>query len=251
MRRLPALPRPRSRVPLALACAALLLAAPALGAPPAQRSDRETVILLHGLLRSERAMRPLERRLAEAGYRVHNLSYPSTELAPEGLVANLDGQLASCCADVRAPHFVTHSLGGVLLRAYLAEHSRAVGRVVMLAPPNHGSELADVVADSTLLRAALGPTAAQLGTSATSLPNRLPPADFELGVVAGTRSWALSPWLLPGPSDGRVSVASTQLPGMRDFVTVDTSHSWMLRSDEAADQVVEFLRGGRFRHATR
>lgn len=231
---------------------ALLLSAPALGASQATAPEGETVILLHGLLRSERAMRPLERRLVGAGYRVHNLSYPSTELPPEGLVAHLDAQLAACCREARPPHFVTHSLGGILLRAYLAEHAPPVGRVVMLAPPNRGSELADVMAGSTLLRATLGPTAAQLGTDTASLPNRLPPADFELGVVAGTRSWVpLSPWLLPGPSDGRVSVASTQLPGMSDFVTVDTSHSWILRSDEAAMHVLEFLRSGRFRPTAR
>jgi pimeloyl-ACP methyl ester carboxylesterase len=232
---------------------ALLLAAPTLASSGEAAPDGETVILLHGLLRSDRSMRPLERRLAEAGYRIHNLDYPSTELPPEELVANLDAQLAACCAGVSAPHFVTHSLGGVLLRAYLTEHAPvAVGRVVMLAPPNHGSELADVVAHSPLLRAALGPTAAQLGTNPASLPNRLPPADFELGIVAGTRSInPLSPWLLPGASDGTVSVASARLHGMTDFVTVPTSHTRILRSDEAAAHVVEFLRDGRFHHGAR
>ena len=229
------------RPTLVIVLLALLAAVPARSAP-------DTVVLLHGLARSERAMRPLERRLEAAGYRVHNLPYPSTELPPEALVAHLAEQLAGCCADVARPSFVTHSLGGILLRAYLAEHAAGVGRVVMLAPPNHGSELADVVAGSSLLRLAFGPTAAQLGTDLASLPNRLPPATYELGVIAGTRSInPLSGLLLPGDSDGTVSVASTRLAGMADFVTVPTSHTFILRSDAAGEQAVEFLRHGRFR----
>jgi hypothetical protein len=117
----------------------------------------------------------------------------------------------------------------------------------MLAPPNHGSELADVLAESKLLGAALGPTASQLGTAADSLPNRLPPPSYELGVIAGTRS--INPFsglLLPGANDGTVSVESARLAGMADFVTVPATHTWILRSEAAGQHVVEFLRHGRF-----
>ncbi len=212
--------------------------------------EPEAVILLHGLGRSARAMRPLASRLSEAGYAVHNVSYPSTELPPEELDVYLHAQVVGCCRDVRRLHFVTHSLGGLLVRAYLAEHATTrLGRVVMLAPPNGGSEWADLLGDSVPFRWALGPTAAQLGTGADSLPRRLPPPDFELGVIAGTRRINLLGFLVvPGQSDGTVSVESARLEGMADFVTVPTSHSLILRSDAAGSQVVEFLRNGRFEH---
>ena len=146
---------------------------------------------------------------------------------------------------------MTHSLGGVLVRAYLADrHPANLGRVVMLAPPNHGSELVDAFAEWTLLRAILGPTAAELGTGPGSLPNRLPKPSFEVGVLAGTRSLSpLGAYVVPGEDDGTVSVASTRLEGMADFALVDASHTFIMRSPEAGAQVVEFLRPGRFRSA--
>jgi hypothetical protein len=119
----------------------------------------------------------------------------------------------------------------------------------MLAPPNHGSELADWLQGSRTLSALLGPTATQLGTGAGSLPNRLPPADFEVGVIAGNGSWnPLGSRLIPGEDDGTVSVESTRLDGMRDFLLLPVSHTRLLTSREAAAQALAFLRGGRFDH---
>ncbi len=143
---------------------------------------------------------------------------------------------------------MTHSLGGILVRAYLADHPLSnVGRVVMLAPPNHGSELADLVRDSRLFQLALGPMAQQLGTGPDSLPNRLPAPNFELGIIAGTRSVnPLSGFFVPGESDGTVSVESTRLTGMSDFITVPTSHTFIMRSGATAGYVIEFLRHGQF-----
>lgn len=214
----------------------------------AAEAEPETVVLLHGLGRSERSMRYLAGELEAAGYRTHAIHYASREKTPEALVADLDAELARCCVGAERVHFVTHSLGGVLVRALLAERPPAnLGRVVMLAPPNGGSELADVVRDSAMLRAVLGPTAAQLGTDTASLPNRLPPASFEVGVIAGTRTWSpLRSWLIPAADDGTVSVASTRLAGMADFLTLPVSHTFIVRSEAAARQVLRFLERGRF-----
>jgi triacylglycerol lipase len=208
----------------------------------------EDVVLLHGLGRSSRAMRPLARELAAAGYRVHSLDYPSTRATPEALVGVLHGEISSCCAWSARVNFVTHSLGGVMLRAYLAEHPMPqVGRVVMLAPPNHGSEYVDVAGHWRLFAALLGPTAVQLGTAPTSLPNRLPRADFEVGVIAGTADLnPLGGVLIDGQNDGTVSVASTHLAGMRDFIEVPVSHSFLMRDPEVARQTIAFLRAGQF-----
>ena len=237
---------PVAALPLLLA--GCLAAAPP--APPAQLGGgpTEAVVLLHGLGRSDRAMRQLAQRLEAAGFRVYNLHYRSLTRDPGELSADLDAMLAACCADAPRVHFVTHSLGGVLLRAYLAEHALPNrGRVVMLAPPNRGSELGDVAARWRVLRAAVGPTGSQLGTSPDSLPNRLPPADFELGVVAGTRSWnPLGSWLIRDADDGIVGVASTRLEGMTDFLELPVSHTAIVRSARAAAEAAHFLRYGRF-----
>ncbi len=216
--------------------------------PAATAPSREIAVLLHGLGRSDRSMRPLERRLASAGFEVRSLHYPSTERTPDELVAYLDAELGRCCTGAARLHFVTHSLGGILVRAYLQEHRPPrLGRVVMLAPPNRGSEYVDRFGASPLFREVLGPTAAELGTGPDSLPNRLPPPDFEFGVIAGTRSAnPLAELVIPGENDGTVSVASTQLPGMADFVKVPTTHTAIMGSDEVARHVVEFLRHGHF-----
>jgi pimeloyl-ACP methyl ester carboxylesterase len=208
----------------------------------------EDVVLLHGLGRSGRVMRPLARDLATAGYRVHILDYPSTSAAPDELVAVLHREVSECCAWSGRVHFVTHSLGGVLVRAYLASHPMPqLGRVVMLAPPNHGSEYVDVAGDWRLFRLVLGPTAAQLGTAATSLPNRLPRADYEVGVIAGNGHInPIGQALIDGANDGTVSVASTRLAGMRDFIELPVSHTFIMRNREAARQTIAFLRTGQF-----
>ena len=234
------------RAGLVCLCFALLAARPAFAAS-------EIVVLLHGLYRSERSMRPLEAPVTEAGFRVVNLDYDSRSKSPEAFVAELDQMLLACCLDAPKLHFVTHSLGGIVTRAYLAAHRPAnLGRVVMLAPPNHGSPLADLVAGSAVLRFLLGSTAARLGTDPTSFPNVLPRADFELGVIAGTASRnPFGALLIEGESDGTVSVSSTQLEGMADFITVDEAHTFIMRSDEVATQTVRFLSTGRFAHAVR
>lgn len=238
------------------ATAALWLALSLVAAPPAARAgeavDRpsETVILLHGLVRTDRSMRPLEERLGEAGFRVHNVRYDSTGEDPEALVADLREQLDACCAGDPVVHFVGHSLGGILARAYIAkEQPHNVGRVVMLAPPNHGSELVDTFGETHWFGWILGPTARQLGTDPDSLPNRLPAPTYEVGVIAGTDTVnPVGSLILPDEDDGMVTLESTKLDGMTDFLVVPSSHAFIMRSSVVADQVVHFLREGHFEH---
>ena len=209
----------------------------------------ERVVLLHGLLREPRAMRPIASRLVDEGYRVHNLGYPSTDESPDEIVSRLDAAIQACCLAAASPlHFVTHSLGGVVARAYLAEHAPPqLGRVVMLAPPNQGSPLVDRFGSDWWFRHLLGPTAADLGSDPRSLPNRLPPPTYPLGIIAGRHALAsMTMGRLLGENDGVVSVDDTRVEGMTDFLIVRTGHVQIRRNDLVADETVHFLRHGRF-----
>jgi triacylglycerol lipase len=209
------------------------------------------VILLHGLGRTPLSMKRIEWTLRKQNYRVINVSYPSTRVSVQDAADHwLDDVLKTRVTDGSAKiHFVAHSLGGIVLRQYLANHEIPnLGRVVMLAPPNHGSELADRLRNNCLYRLATGPAGQQLGTSEASVPNRLGPIDFELGVIAGDRSLnaLFSSWI-PGPDDGKVSVRSAMVPGA-EFLLVHKSHTWMAWSGRVAGAISDFLRTGCFAH---
>ena len=214
----------------------------------AQALNDECVILLHGLARTEASMRPLERVLEAEGYTVINEGYPSRHRSIRELAETAVGRTVAGCPDATKIHFVTHSLGGILVRAYLEQSKIGnLGRVVMLAPPNQGSEVVDSLRDVPGFATMNGPAGLELGTGPDDVPARLGPVDFELGVVAGTRSVnMLLSLLLPNPDDGKVSVESARVAGMRDFVTVPSSHPFIMRSKLVHGYVLSFLANGMF-----
>lgn len=208
------------------------------------------VVLLHGMGRTSWSMRSVARTLTRVGWRVVNQGYPSTSLPVERISAEfVPRAIAQCGRSPTRIHFVTHSLGGIIVRHYLQTHTLPPGsRIVMLAPPNHGSEVADAFRDAGWYRWLTGPAGQQLTTARNSLPNTLRPVPYDVGVIAGRRS--IDPWFsprLPGEDDGKVSVASTRLAEMRDFVAVDATHTFLMHSEEVMRYVVAFLRAGQFR----
>ena len=222
--------------------------------PPPQRP---TVVLLHGLGRTPRAMWRLERAARRRGYRVLNLGYPSrrgdVRWQAHFVAATLDS-----VASTGPLYVVTHSLGGIILRQAVATGelpATRVARAVMLAPPNAGSELADAFWQRRALRRlgplVLGPAGADLGTGADAFVQQLPPVTFELGIIAGTRSVnPLFSWMIPGPDDGKVSVRRAAVPGMRALLTVPRSHTFLMMAPDVIEQTFAFLETGAFRAAT-
>ncbi len=210
----------------------------------------ECVVLLHGLWRSGLAMMPLEWFLEEEGYSVVNISYPSLDHTIEELadMAVAEGVQECRARELDTINFVTHSLGGILVRQYLSRHEVAgLKRVVMLGPPNQGSQMADYFLDNPLTEFYQPQALAQLGTGEASVPRRLGPVDFELGVIAGTVNRRdLLPGSPEGVSDGTVTVTETLVPGMADFLLVPATHTFMIWSKQIMEQAVTFLRNGRF-----
>lgn len=206
----------------------------------------DTVILLHGLARSHRSMRKLEKALQQAGFHTLNLNYPSTRHDVETLATMVMPAALDRCRQARRIHIVTHSLGGILLRSYLQQYPIPnLGRVVMLAPPNQGSEVAARLQRYALFRRCFGPAAAQLGDA----PKKLGKADFELGIIAGNRSInPLFHYWLHGPNDGTILVDDTRLTGMKDHLTLPVSHPFIMAETAVIAQVLIFLREGQFRH---
>ena len=211
----------------------------------------ENVILLHGLCRTSRSMTKLQHALAQAGYTVWNVDYPSRTAPIEVLADNAVGKAIAVCRANGATKidFVTHSMGGILVRSYLARHAMPeLGRVVMLAPPNEGSEVAEKLKGLSLYKWINGPAGEELGTDKNSLPNQIGPARFPVGVIAGDRSinWINSLFFLPGRNDGKVSVTRAKLPGMSDFRVIHATHSFIMFNDEAIRLTLQFLQAGKF-----
>lgn len=222
-----------------------------------QRDTSENVncvVLLHGLWRSPLSMKGMQWGLEEAGYQVVNLSYPSAFYPVTELTDTVVSEGLAACGRLYAErvNFVTHSLGGILVRLYLTQNQVPnLGRVVMLGPPNNGSQMADYVGSLPILQNFMPPAIAQLGTSSDSVPRGLGPVDFSLGVIAGTNNYTpFIPGQPEGPSDGTVAVAETLVPGMSDFIEMPVGHTMMMWDDEVIAQTIYFLRHGRFRRYT-
>jgi triacylglycerol lipase len=212
----------------------------------------DQVVLLHGLGRTDLSMLRMESVLERQGYEVVNVGYASTQYSIEHIATEeLGPAVEACCSETSGRvHFVTHSMGGIVLRHYLESHEvENLGRVVMLSPPNQGSEVADWVAENPILQRIVGPWPQELGTGPESVPNQLGPVDFELGIIAGNKT--LNPLfsrLIPGADDGKVAVEATKVEGMTDFIVVPKTHTYIMMSDDVIAQVIHFLEHGTFRH---
>ncbi len=208
--------------------------------PPAR------AILVHGLASKRSLFGAMDVGLRAAGIVPEIVTYPSISATPDALVDSLDCILTPSYLGMT--HFVTYSMGGILVRDWLSRrHLPGLSKVVMLAPPNRGSELVDAIGVLPLIRRIIGPAGRALGTGPESWPNRLPPPHYPVGIIAGTKSSA--PWLSPifsSLNDGRVTVFSTRLDGMADHIALPVSHAEMPESLDVIRQTVSFLQSGWF-----
>lgn len=222
----------------------------ALFSPPARAQEShqgELVILLHGFMGSAKDMEHIQKRLEFEGYQTFAPDYSSVNMGIEPLSLSVLQEALGTSGQVQKIHFVTHSMGGILLRGYLENHEISrLSRVVMLGPPNHGSQVASRLAQYEAYRRFFGPAGTELGNIKLSPQKK---GDYELGIIAGNvRVNPMFSDILPGPDDGYVSVESTRLEGMDDFMIAPTSHGLLTANEDVISQVVYFLDHGRFDH---
>lgn len=209
---------------------------------------KECVIFLHGLARTASSMQKIADAFESQGFAVVNIDYPSRQHPIEVLAPMAIEQGLKQCPNATKVHFITHSLGGILVRYYLQHYTLPnLGRVVMLAPPNQGSEVVDNYKQIPGFVMFNGPSVKQLGTDENSVPIELGKVDFELGVIAGTKT--INPILslsLQNPDDGKVSLEKTKVEGMADFIAVPHSHPYIMKSANVITLAKRFIETGSF-----
>lgn len=228
----------------------LLLVLMALCSLNANGSD--CVVLLHGMARSESSMAKLANRLLQEGFGVVNYGYPSTRLTIAEIATEHVPKAIAQCGEHDTVDFVTHSLGGIVLRMYLNQTlPDNLGRVVMLGPPNKGSEVVDKLKNFPGFTLINGPAGLELGTGEDSVPNKLGPVTYPVGIIAGSSTFnPILSQMLPNPDDGKVSVANTKVEGMSDHIVLPVTHTFMMKNSIVMDQVITFLKTGKFKHAS-
>jgi pimeloyl-ACP methyl ester carboxylesterase len=219
-------------------------------APQSGEARCQGVVLLHGIARTSASLTRLERALRASGFATLNIDYASRRKPITALADDIHPEVARFAERDAPLHFVAHSMGGLVTRAYIAKYrpDRLAG-VVMLGTPNGGSEVADLLSGYRLYNAFYGPAGLELTTTSTSRPDALPAVDYPVGVIAGNRF--IDPvaglLVLPKPNDGRVSMQSAMVAGMADHIVVKASHTGLPRHAGAIEQTIAFLRDGRFR----
>lgn len=215
-----------------------------------QQCESKFVIVLHGLVRSTAAMDNISQALNESGYTVCNIQYPSRKYTIEQLAQDfVYPEIKTCTDGMEQPlNFVTHSMGGIIVRQLAQSTDLKINRVVMLSPPNHGSELVDKLKVIPIFKFINGAAGLSLGTELDSVPNTLGAVSFSTGIIVGNKSFnPIYSYLIPGEDDGKVAVNSAKVAGMKDFIIVPHSHSFIMNSDAVIKQTINFLARGKFK----
>ena len=215
-------------------------------------AEGRCVILLHGLGRTHYSMSKLSTYLKLHHYIVINQSYSTTRKSIEELAEQSIAPMINACLKYQPDdiNFVTHSLGGIVLQQYLQHHKvPKLSRIVMLAPPNHGSPIADLLHNNFLFKIIIGPSGQELQTNNHSVPNQLPQHfPHQVGIIAG--NFSFNPFgklfFTHEANDGEVAVSSTRMNDMQDFIVLPVSHTFIMSNTRVMEQILYFLDNGKF-----
>ncbi len=210
-------------------------------------SDEDVVFMLHGLGRNKSAMVLLGSRLMEAGFHVKQVGYHSLTQSPDEILADVTQQIQSYpVAPEQTINFVGHSLGGLMIRAYLDTNEVPnLGRVVLIGTPNKGTPIVDKFREEWWMKMA-GPMTLALGTDAESFPSTIGAPYYPIGLIAGVMTDLENEQFMPGVDDGVVPLESVQLEGSRDMIIFEENHTAMRFNKEISDQTIAFLINGEF-----
>ena len=211
------------------------------------------VLILHGLVATRWTMRLLADHLRDnGGYTVVNVEYPSTR-QPMSEHAKALARVIEGLPEVEQLNFIGHSMGNIVIRHYMADMQKKygrqdsrLGRVVMIAPPNHGSLTATRWSDNSAFKAVLGRPGRQLGIEWSGLEGNLAVPPCQFGIIAGGRGKSGFSPFLPGDDDGRICVETTKLVGAHDFVIVSNIHEFIGNDPRTFDLTLKFLDEGCF-----
>lgn len=211
-------------------------------------NKKDFVYVLHGLAQGKWSMKLLALRLEKAGFVVERIGYKSINSTPEDIIQDITDQINASLPDTSyTVHFVGHSLGGLMVRAYLdSNHIANLGRVVLIGTPNHGTPIVDKYRDSWWMKL-LGSMPRALGTDENSFPNSISCPYYPVGIIAGTMKTEINEGMIPGKDDGIVPLESTKLDQMTDMIIIKTNHLFLPKSIPVAEQTIEFLRNGHFK----
>lgn len=217
---------------------------------PAQAGAGDTVVLLHGIARTNSSMEKMAEALSGKGYKTINVDYVSREKPIEELAKDLQKEIKRHRPETKKKiHFIGHSMGGLIIRAYINKYRpKNLGRVVMLGTPNNGSEVADLLKDNVVYKSYYGPAGQELITDQNGFKKIFGKVTYDLGVIAGDRSIdpVSSLFIITGDDDGKVPVTSTKIKGMKDHIIIHATHTFMSSNAEVIQQTGYFLEHGKF-----
>ena len=214
------------------------------------KNEGDYVVLLHGIARSDKHMQKLATYLQKDGFDVINLSYPSTTYRIEDLTEIINKEISERVTEEKPIHFIGYSMGGLMVRALIHKYNyKNLGKVVQLAPPNQGSEVADFVKNFWPYKKIFGPAGQQLITDQSAVKHLFGEVNYELGIIAGNATIdPISSAIIPGENDGKVAVERTKLEGMKDHIVVSASHTFFPSNKEVQRQTLCFLKNSNFKH---
>ncbi len=214
------------------------------------KNDGDYVVILHGIARSNKHIQKLAIYLQKDGFDVINLNYPSTTYKIEDLTEIINKEISERVTEEKPIHFIGYSMGGLMVRALIHRYNyKNLGKVVQLAPPNQGSEVADFVKNFWSYKKIYGPAGQQLIANQNAVKHLFGEVNYELGIIAGnTTIDPISSVIIPGENDGKVAVERTKLEGTKDHIVVSASHTFFPSNKEVQNQTLHFLKNGNFKH---
>jgi hypothetical protein len=209
------------------------------------------IYLIHGFGSPKFVLNKIERNIKKNGFHTINYGYPSKTKDLDKLGQDLYRDIKDSGYDTVS--FVTHSMGALVVRSMLkniqhAEKYPVLYRMVMIAPPNKGADIADLYVSNKLLKPFLGPNFKLMTTDSFSYANKLPvPTHSEVGIIVGIKGneHGYNP-LIKGDNDGRLKPERTDLANEKDKAVIHDEHTHLTQNPRVIKLVIEFLKLGIF-----